>query len=348
MNKQHSEILKAFALPTDSRVEPLGNGLINSTLLVTTPDDRKYVLQRINTNVFPDVEGLQDNIERVTAHIREKLTRRGIDDTDRHCLRFIPDTSTGKTYHYDGTAYWRVMVYIPESVTYEAVTPELAEVAGRAFGDFEKMLSDMTPLPVETIQNFHNMEFRLKQFDEAIRTDVANRLDEVRDLVDDMLTLAPLATTAERLQREGKLPIRVCHCDTKVNNMLFDLHGNVLCVIDLDTVMPGNILSDYGDFMRTAANNAPEDEPDLSKISINREIYDSFTRGYLESAGDFLTDSERAILPHGMFRFAYMQAVRFLTDYLNGDTYYKIKYPGHNLVRARSQWRLAQLAKEMI
>lgn len=339
-----NNILTAFGLDSKSQVKPLGNGLINSTFLITTPTGERFVLQRINTNVFPNVDDLQDNIDRVTAHIRTKLAERGITDIDRHCLRFLPSTDTGKTYHFDGSDYWRVMVYIADSVTHEAVTPEHAEVAGRAFGDFEKMLADMDPLPVETIKNFHNMEFRLKQFNEAISQNAAGRLDSVKEFVDDMLKLADIGCTAERLHREGKLPFRVCHCDTKVNNMLFDTDGNVLCVIDLDTVMPGYVLSDYGDFMRTAANRAPEDEPDLSKIEINTEVYDAFTRGYLESAGQFLTDVERDLLPHGLFRFAYMQAIRFLTDYLNGDTYYKIAYPDHNLVRARAQWQLAQKA----
>ena len=347
MNKT-AQILKAFGLDTSSEMKPLGNGLINSTFLVTTPTEERYVMQRINTNVFPDVDALQDNIDRVTAHIRVKLAERGVTDIERHCLRFLPNTATGKSYCHDGSDYWRIMVYIPDSVTHETVTPEHAEAAGRAFGDFEKMLADMDPLPVETIRNFHNMEFRLDQFDNAIKDDRAGRLDSVRDLVNDMLCLKETACTAERLQREGKLPLRVCHCDTKVNNMLFDNDGNVLCVIDLDTVMPGNILSDYGDFMRTGANCAPEDEPDLDRIQINTDVYDAFTRGYLETAGEFLTDTERDILPHGLFRFAYMQAIRFLTDYLNGDTYYRISYPDHNLVRARAQWQLAQKALPLI
>lgn len=342
------EILSAFGLDTAADTKPLGNGLINSTYLVTTPEGERYVMQRINTSVFPDVDALQNNIDRVTAHIRAKLIKRGVTDVERHCLRFLQATASGKSYYHDGKDYWRIMVYIPDSVTHEAVTPEHAETAGRAFGDFQKMLADMNPLPVETIRDFHNMEFRLRQFDDAIRTDAAGRLDSVRDLVDEMLQLKELGCTAERLQREGKLPMRVCHCDTKVNNMLFDMDGNVLCVIDLDTVMPGNVLSDYGDFMRTGANCAPEDEPDLDKIRINTEVYDAFTRGYLETAGEFLTDTERALLPHGLFRFAYMQAVRFLTDYLNGDTYYRISYPEHNLVRARAQWQLARLALPLI
>jgi len=342
--KNITDILPAFGIDRSSQIKPLGNGLINNTYLVTTPSGERYVMQRINTNVFPDVDALQNNIERVTAHLRVKLAERGVTDIDRHCLRFIPATATEKTYYHDGNDYWRIMVYIPDSVTHESITPCLAEDAGRAYGDFQKMLADMNPMPVEIIKDFHNMEFRLQQLNDAIEHNPAGRLDNTRNLVNEILELKDIACTAERLHREGKLPLRVCHCDTKVNNILFDHNGNVLCVIDLDTVMPGNVLSDYGDFMRTAANRAPEDEPDLGKIEINTEVYDAFTHGYLESAGEFLTDTERELLPHGMFRFAYMQAVRFLTDYLNGDIYYKITYPEHNIVRTRAQWQLAQEA----
>lgn len=345
---QKDYILSAYGLDAASELKPLGNGLINSTYLVTTPEGKRYVLQHINTNVFPDVDALQDNIERVTAHLRHKLAERGVEGIDRRCLHFVPNITDSKTYvaiNNEGTTeYWRLMDYIADSVTCETVTAESAEAAGRAFGDFQSMLADMKPLPVETIKDFHNMEFRLGQLDEAIANDPVGRLEGVRDLVDEIMSQRELACTVERLQRDGRLPVRVCHCDTKVSNMLFDREGDVLCVIDLDTVMPGSILSDYGDFLRTAGNTAPEDEPDLDRISINQPVVEAFTRSYLSTAGAFLTDTERSLLPHGQFRFAYMQAVRFLSDYLNGDTYFRINYPDHNLVRARAQWRLAQLA----
>ena len=343
-----NNILTSFSINSDSTVAPLGNGLINSTFLVTAPDNKRYVMQRINTNIFPNVDVLQDNIVRVTSHIRKKLLSNGTSDIDRKCLRFLYNTTTSKTYYHDGQDYWRIMVYIPDSFTHDAVTPVHAEAAGLAFGQFETMLSDMNPLPAEIIPNFHNMEFRLTQLNQAITENRANRLDNIKSLVKDILKLRDIACTAERLQRDGKLPLRVCHCDTKVNNVLFDKDGNTLCVIDLDTVMPGNILSDYGDFMRTAGNRAPEDEPDLTKVQINTEVYEAFTKGYLEGTAEFLTETERRLLPHGLFRFAYMQAIRFLSDYINGDTYYKINYPEHNLIRAQAQWQLAQRALDQL
>ena len=169
---------------------------------------------------------------------------------------------------------------------------------------------------------------------------------EVRALVDQMFACEAEMCKAERMHREGVLPKRICHCDTKVNNMLFDRDGQILCVIDLDTVMPSFVFSDFGDFLRTAANTGAEDDPDLDKVNFNMEIFRAFAKGYLSTAGAFLTPLERENLPFAAMLFPYMQAVRFLTDHINGDTYYKIKYPGHNLVRTRAQWKLFLSASE--
>ena len=167
-------------------------------------------------------------------------------------------------------------------------------------------------------------------------------------MVDNILKYEEEMTAAERLYREGKLPKRICHCDTKVNNMMFDADGNVLCVIDLDTIMPSFVFSDFGDFLRTAANFTAEDDPDTSKVGFNMEIFKAFSKGYLESAGVFLTPIEKENLPYAACLFPYMQCVRFFADYLNGDNYYKIKYPEHNWDRTRNQWALFCSARENV
>ena len=208
------------------------------------------------------------------------------------------------------------------------------------------MLSDMEGEIGESIPDFHNMELRLRQLDEAVAADPVGRLEGVRDLVDELRKRADRGCLAERMYREGKLPKRICHCDTKINNMLFDRNGEVLCVIDLDTVMPSFVFSDFGDFLRTAANKGDEDDRDLSRVEFDMDIYRAFREGYMESACGFLTQKEIDNLPYAAERFAYMQAVRFLTDYLNGDTYYHISYPDHNLVRARAQFKLLQSIEE--
>ncbi len=345
--KEMLDIVAHFPIEgTVNEVKPLGAGLINDSYRVETKEADKpdYVLQRINHTIFQDVEMLQENIEAVTSHIRKKLEERGEEDINRKVLKFIP-AEDGKRYYFDGNSYWRVMVFIPRAQTYETVNPEYSYYAGVAFGDFQSMLADIPVALGETIPDFHNMEFRLKQLREAVAADAAGRLDEVKYYVEEIEKRADEMCKAERLYREGKLPKRVCHCDTKVNNMMFDENGKVLCVIDLDTGMPSFIFSDFGDFLRTAANTGAEDDKDLDKVNFNMEIFKAFTRGYLESAKSFLTPVEIENLPYAAALFPYMQCVRFLADYINGDTYYKTKYPGHNLVRTKAQFKLLQSAE---
>ena len=329
---------------TVKEIVPLGNGLINDTFLVRMAgtDKADYVLQRINHHIFTDVELLQHNIEAVTRHLRRKLEEEGAEDIDRRVLRFVP-TDTGKTWYFDGENYWRMSVYIADTLTVDEVTPQSSYDCGRAFGHFEQQLTDLDEPLGETIPDFHNMELRLRQLREAVRENRAGRLKTVEAEVAFIETHADEMCLAERLHREGLLPKRVCHCDTKVNNMLFDHDGRVLCVIDLDTVMPAYVFSDYGDFLRTAANTMPEDSPELDKIAFRWDIFEAFTQGYLESAGGFLTPVERQHLPFAVALFPFMQATRFLTDYLNGDTYYKTAYADHNLVRTRNQLWLFEL-----
>ncbi|MBQ6083365.1 MAG: aminoglycoside phosphotransferase family protein [Bacteroidales bacterium] len=319
-------------------VKPMGEGLINDTYKVFVDgfEKPKYVLQRINNAIFQDVDMLMDNINKVTDHIHSK---------NKNTLQFLK-TNYGNSYHFDGEKYWRVMVFVPDSITYQLVTPEYSYIAGKSFGEFESLLSDLKKPLGEIIPDFHNIEFRLKQLRDAVAEDRVGRVKEVKYYLDEIFKREEKMTLGERLFREGKLPKRICHCDTKVNNMLFDKEGNVLCIIDLDTVMPSFVFSDYGDFLRTAANTGTEDDPNLDNIDFNMEIFKAFTKGYLEGTKDFLLPIEKENLPYAAMLFPYMQTVRFLADYINGDTYYKIKYPEHNLVRTQAQWRLFEKAEE--
>ena len=349
MMDQFKSIISHFAISgTVSEIKPLGNGLINDTYKVTTveADAPDYVLQRINDSIFTDVDLLQNNIEEVTHHIREQLVKEGADDIDRKVLTFVK-TDEGKTYIKDGkNQYWRISVFIPNAITMDAVTSETSYHAGKAFGKFEAQVADITDRLGETIPDFHNMELRRDQLRQAVKEDRAGRAEGVKDFIADIEKYMDEMCLCQCLFREGKLKKHVCHCDTKVNNMMFDQEGRVLCVIDLDTVMPSLFVSDYGDFLRTAANTIAEDSPEFDKINFRMDIFEAFTRGYIESASSFLSPLQISLLPHAAELFPYMQAVRFLWDYLNGDHYWKCKYPEHNLVRAQNQWHLFLKAKE--
>ncbi len=344
--KELKHIVSQFEIQgTVAEVKPLGNGLINTTYKVTTEGNAPdYVLQHVNDAIFPDVQMLMDNIVAVTAHIRRKYEAAGVEDIDRKVLKFVP-ARDGKYFYLHEGKYWRIMVFIPDTVSQTAVTPESSRIVGETFGNFQAMLADIPVQLGETIKDFHNMEFRLQQLREAVAADAAGRLAEVKWLVDELEQRSGQMCKAERLHREGKLPKRICHCDTKVDNILFDKDGNVLCVIDLDTVMPNFIFSDFGDFLRSAANTGKEDDKDLDNVNFNMDIFKAFTEGYLKSARCFLTPLEIENLPYAATLFPYMQTVRFLADYINGDTYYKTQYPEHNLVRSKAQFKLLQSAE---
>ena len=341
--KNLNDIVMQFDLTgqVDS-IKPLGNGFINDTYKVTTTDGPSYVLQRINHHIFKDVDLLQKNIVSVTSHIRGKLEAAGAVDVDRKVLTFISLKDSDLTYYFDGESYWRVSLFIEDAFTYETVNPEYSYYAGRSFGHFEAMLADVPDTLGETIPDFHNMELRARQLDEAVAADAVGRMAEaeVQEILKEVLVYREEMCKAERMHREGVLPKRICHCDTKVNNMMFDASGEVLCVIDLDTVMPSFVFSDFGDFLRTAANKVAEDDPRIEMVEFDMEIFKAFAKGYVESASVFLTPVELDNLPYAAALFPYMQAVRFFADYINGDTYYKIKYPEHNLVRTRNQMAL--------
>lgn len=323
---------------------PFGSGHINDTFKITTNSlqNNLYLLQRINHHIFQDVEGLMNNIESVCKHLKEKLAHLGEKEVLKRTMTIVP-TYDNKNYYQDENGdYWRVFHLIPETRSYDILeTQEQAYSGGMAFGQFQKQLSDLDPKTiVEILPNFHNIEFRLSNLRDAIEKNPAKRVEKIQDLLDYIFEREEKMRTVLELGRSNKLPLRITHNDTKFNNVLLNKDDNVQCVIDLDTVMPGYVAYDFGDAIRTIINSAAEDEADVSKIVLNIPLFQSFTAGYLSEAKEFLTDAEVDSLIPAVHLLPYMQAVRFLTDYINGDTYYKIAYPEHNLVRTKAQLKL--------
>ncbi|WP_231596055.1 phosphotransferase enzyme family protein [Sphingobacterium endophyticum] len=323
---------------------PFGSGHINDTFKITTnsPNNNFYLLQRINHHIFQDVDGLMNNIEIVCNHLKEKLAHLGDHEVIKRTMTIV-QTHDHKNYYKDQNGeYWRVFILIPNTRSYDILeTQEQAYSGGMAFGQFQKQLSDLDPKTiVEVLPNFHNIEFRMNNLKEAINSNPVGRVEHVQDLLNYIFEREQKMRTILELGRANKLPLRITHNDTKFNNVLLDEENNVQCVIDLDTVMPGYVAYDFGDAIRTIINSAAEDEKDLSKIILNIPLFQSFAAGYLSEAKEFLTESEIDSLIPAVHLLPYMQAVRFLTDYINGDTYYKIAYPEHNLVRTKAQLKL--------
>ncbi len=338
-------VLKHFKLKTAIvDIKPLKIGHINDSFIASgaNPDDESYFLQRINHHIFKNVVGLQNNIQIVTNHLRKKYTELGVSNLEQRVLQLI-ETNEGKLFHQDEEGnYWRVYINIKNTHSYDAITPELAYETGKAFGDFHNMIADIPANQlVDSIPDFHNVEFRVQQLKDAVQANPAGRLEETKWMVDELLKRADEMCLPQRLFKEGKLPGRINHCDTKVNNLLFNAKDEPCCIVDLDTMMISTVLSDFGDFMRTAANTGAEDDPNLDNINVNLEIFEAYTKGYLEKA-TFLTDIELEYLALGAKMLTYMQTVRFYTDYLNGDTYYKISHPEHNWQRTLAQFRLLE------
>ena len=321
------------------RAAPFGDGNINDTFRVETFDS-VFLLQRINTNVFPDPEGVMNNIIRVTDHIRRKLEGK-THEPDRHVLHFVQTTDGHYCYlDPDGNA-WRVYHFVDRVTVCEVMTSsEQAYEAACAFAWFQNQLADFpAPRLKETIPDFHNGLKRLEAFREAVRQDVAGRLERVVPLVDFVESRADICSRMMRLIRTGVIPERVVHNDTKINNVLFDeVTGHGICVIDLDTVMPGSALFDFGDLVRSAAAKMSESETNLAKVDFDMDRFRAIVRGYRKEA-PFLTDAEWDEMVFSIHYMVFVLGMRFLTDFLNGDTYFKTKYPDHNLVRAKVQFR---------
>ena len=321
---------------------PFGNGHINDTRLVTMDNGVQYVAQRINKNVFKRPDLLMENYVGVTTFIRKKIEAEGGDPL-RNVLNAIP-TKDGKAYYFDEEEqYWRLLVYVTDSIGYDKVErPEQFYDSAVSFGDFQYMLGAYPAETLhETIVNFHNTPDRYRQLMEAIENNVAGRLAEVSAEVEFAKAREEFAGTLERAHAEGKLPLRVTHNDTKLNNILFDTKtGEALCVIDLDTIMPGYSVNDFGDSIRFGATTALEDETDLSKVNFDISLYELYVKGFIEGAKGGLTEGELEMLPIGAIMMTFECGMRFLADYLNGDTYFRTHRPSHNLDRCRNQFKL--------
>ncbi len=320
-----------------------GSGHINDTYLVECVEGYpRYVLQRINGDVFKNLKALNGNVEQVTEFLREKIIAQG-GDPDRETLNLIPATNGKKSYIDEGGQCWRLALYIEDSVCYDQV--EKAEDfyrSGQGFGHFQRMLADFPADRLEeTIPDFHDTPKRLEALKRAAAADVCGYADSVKPELDFVLAREAETHAAMDMLRNGELPLRVTHNDTKLNNIMFDARtGGVLCVIDLDTIMPGLSIFDFGDAIRFGANTGAEDEPDLSRVSLSLELYERFVSGFLEGCQGSLTDAEMRMLPMGAKLMTLECGMRFLTDYLEGSVYFKTAYPEHNLVRARSQFAL--------
>jgi len=321
-----------------------GSGHINETFLIKTKEAEcdDYILQKVNHHVFQNVVGLMQNMERVTVHIRNKLTQNPDADIKREVITIIP-AKDGKLFYKDENGdYWRVLLFIDGGHSYDIVdSPQKAYTGGRAFGNFQKLLSDFPPPPLmETIPNLHNIEMRLQTFFQTIKDDPQGRVKEVREEITYVEERKEEMKTIYNLGKEGKIPLRITHNDTKFNNILFDDNDNVLCILDLDTVMPGYIHFDFGDAIRSGANTGAEDDKDLSRVSLDIDLFEAYAKGFLEETRHFLNRHEIDHLAFSAKLFAFSQSLRFLTDYIAGDTYYKIHYPKHNLQRTKAQFAL--------
>jgi thiamine kinase-like enzyme len=328
----------------------VGSGHIHETFLVETSEKNKddYILQRLNNNVFRNIPQLQENIERVTKHLYNKLLSVAGADIKRECLTLIM-AKDGKSWITDEEGnFWRMYVFISDHRTYDIVdTPDKAFEGGRAIGRFQAMLTDLPGEPLhETIPSFHDVEKRIDSFMQILKKDPVGRVNVTTGETDFILKRADDMSVIQKLGKEGKIPVRITHNDTKFNNILFDKNGKSLCIIDLDTVMPGYFHSDFGDAIRTGANVAAEDEADLSKIKMDIDLFGAYASGYLSETNNTLNAIEKEYLAFAPLLMTYEQALRFLTDYVDGDKYYRIHHIEHNIQRTRAQIRLLESMEE--
>ncbi|HNX54021.1 MAG TPA: aminoglycoside phosphotransferase family protein [Prolixibacteraceae bacterium] len=329
-------------------VSPMGEGFINDTFIIQTfgNETPNYLLQRKNKRIFHPIPAMMENIEKVCIHIRKKvLASNG--DPSRQAMTIVP-THDGKLYFLDEEdEYWAACVFIDDTITYQAAkTPELAYQGGKGIGLFQSMVSDLKEPLTDILPGFHNIRYRFNQWDAVLAKDPAGRKAKLATEIGWIESRREEMLNFWRLVETGEIPTRVTHNDTKINNILFDKNGEVLCVIDLDTVLNSTCLNDFGDAMRSYTNTGAEDDENLGNVSCDLAIFKGFTQGYLSQAISFLTEKELEYLAFSAKYITYEQVLRFLMDYIDGDNYYKIKSPEHNYQRTLAQYKLLTSMEE--
>src|SRR5262245_47398786 len=328
--------------------EPCKIGHINETYIATYNQGGiqvRYVHQKINTRVFKDPDAVMNNFVRVTSHQRQKLVESGARDASRRTLTVIPSRQGGAYYRNGDGECWRTLVFVEGVRTFEAVeSPAQAYEAGKAFGDFQRLLVDLPGGRLaETIPHFHNTRKRFQALQKSIQEDHANRTKDAKPEIDFALRQEKIVDVILNSLAKKKIPERITHNDTKFNNVMLDVvTGQAMCVVDLDTVMPGCALYDFGDMVRTTTSPTLEDELDLQKVQMRMPMFKALARGYLENAGPFLTKGERNLIAFAGKLITFTIGIRFLTDFLSGDTYFRVHRPFHNLDRSRTQFRLVE------
>lgn len=333
---------------TVEKVEPMGEGFINDTFIIRTGgnDTPDYLLQRKNKRIFTDVPAMMENIQKVCTHIKQKVAAKN-GDPMREAMTVVPATD-GKLYFQDEEGeFWAVCIFIGDTISYQAATtPELAFQGGKGIGKFQSMVSDLDEPLTDILPGFHNIRYRFGQWDKVLANDPAGRKARLSNEISWIESRREEMLSFWELVESGEIPTRVTHNDTKINNILFDRNGEVLCVIDLDTVLNSTCLNDFGDAMRSYTNTGQEDDTDLNKVSCDIRIFEGFTRGYLSETIGFLNKKELEYLAFSAKYITYEQVLRFLMDYIDGDNYYKIKHPEHNYQRTLAQYKLLTSMEE--
>jgi len=328
----------------------LASGHINDTYLIETSNNKNFVLQRINHGVFKDVPGLINNKVAISKHIQKKLSHLSKSGRERKVLTFVTSKDGAPFYFDKSGGYWNMMVYITNSITYETVkNEEVAYEGGKLIGDFLNLTNDFDARQLtEVIPKFHDMSFRFSQFEDSLKVASKERLMKAKKYIDKVWSLKDEMHILQNLKESGAIKLRVTHNDTKISNVLFDTNKKGLCVIDTDTVMPGIVHYDFGDAIRTICNSAAEDETNLALVNFNIDYYNAYLKGFLEKMNSSLSPIELKYLPLGAKTMIFIMALRFLTDFLNGNIYYKTKYPNHNLDRSKNQFKLIESLTEKL